>query len=230
MKSAISSIAVLLLLTSLTVFGQARIDAVPGTSIEFGEFIQGQKAQKVVQLKNIGMDTLRIGEVKAACGCTATLLSKKNLGPGEMSDLSITFDTHAYTGRVTKQVYIASNDSANPKLTISFTANITPVLMISPQYFAFEKATMDTTMYRTINIKNGLQKESVKITSVHSDSSAIKLTLLKNELMPGEQTQLQAEFHPTKPGSLQGDVELTTDHPNLPVLKIHYYSWVTKKP
>ncbi len=230
MKFALPLVTAALILLSLSAVAQPRIKTIPGTTLELGDYIQGQKAEKVVQIQNAGTDTLRIGEVRATCGCTATLMSKKNLGPGEIGDLSITFDTHAYTGRATKQVYVGSNDSTQPKTTITFSANVTPVLTMNPQYFAFEKATLDTTMVRTVTITNGLLKDKVKITSVHTESDMIKLTLMKNELMPGEQTQLQAEFHPTKTGSQQGDIELTTSHPNLPTVKIHYYSWVTKKP
>jgi hypothetical protein len=52
---------------------------------------------------------------------------------------------------------------------------------------------------------------------------------MKNELMPGEKTQLQAEFHPTKTGTFQGAIELKTDHTVQPVLFITYYAWVNKK-
>jgi hypothetical protein len=230
MKSVLLLITGILLFITTNLLAQPRIQAIPGTTLELGDYIQGQKAEKIVHIRNSGTDTLRIGEVRAACGCTATLMTKKNLAPGDTGDLSITFNTEHYTGRATKQVFVQSNDSTSPKLTITFSASITPVLSVSPQYFAFEKATLDTTMIRTVNITNGLPKDHVKITSVHTESDMIKLTLMKNELMPAEQTQLQAVFHPTKTGSLQGDIEVTTDNPNLPTMKIHYYSWVTKQP
>jgi hypothetical protein len=217
-------------LLAAAVFAQPKIQAIPGTTLELGDYIQGQKAEKIVQIKNIGTDTLRIGEVSASCGCTATFMSKKTLGPNEIGDLSITFNTHAYSGPVSKQVYVASNDSTSPKLTITFSANVTPPLVINPPQIMFGSASVDTTMLRTMTITNGLQKGQIKITSVNVDNDVFKVTLMKNELGPGEQTELQVVIHPSKPGSIKGDIQLTTDHPNLPVLKFQAFAWVTKKP
>jgi hypothetical protein len=219
-----------MLLIAAALFAQPRIQAIPGTTLELGDYIQGQKAEKIVEIKNVGTDTLRIGDVSASCGCTATLMSKKNLGPGEIGDLSITFNTQHYSGRATKQVFVASNDSSSPKMTITFSATVTAPLVINPQQIMFGNASVDTTILRTMTVTNGLQKGQIKITSVNVDSDVFKVTLMKNELGPGEQTELQVVLHPNKPGSLKADVQLTTDHPNLPVLKFQAFAWVTKKP
>jgi hypothetical protein len=229
-KFAFSALIALLCLAGIgKTAAQPKIVASPGTSLELGDYLKGQKAEKIMDIRNEGNDTLRIGEVHTQCGCTATYLDKKNLAPGEAGKLSITFDTHAYSGRVSKQVYIASNDTVTPKLTITFSANVAPILTSKPEFFSFDQATLDTTITRTVTITNGTPKQSIKITGMKIDNDMIKATILKNELMPGEQTQIIAVFHPTKTGSQQGDVELSTDHPMLPTLKIHIYSWVTKK-
>lgn len=228
-KTILFALFAITLLLTANLAGQPKIKVVQGTMLEFGDYYQGMKAERVVQVKNVGTDTLRITDVKAQCGCTATLMTNKILGPGQQGDLNITFNTEHYTGRVTKQVYLTSNDTSTPKLTISFTANILQVLTINPPYFAFEQCKADSTYSRSITITNPSQKQSIKITSVTSGSDMVKLNLLKNELMPGEQTQLQATFHPTKSGSQQGAIEINTDSPIQPKFEVRYYSWVIRK-
>ncbi len=57
----------------------------------------------------------------------------------------------------------------------------------------------------------------------------LKVSLMKNELMPGEKTQMQAVFHPTKTGTFQGMIELTTDHSVQQKFNISFYAWVNKQ-
>lgn len=223
------AVVVISIMFASNLVAQPKIEAVGGTSIELGDHYQGQKVERVVHIKNVGNDTLRIKEVKAQCGCTATLLSTKTLGPNAEGELSITFDTHNSSGRVTKQVYVSSNDTTNPKLTISFSANVLQVLTMAPPSFAFNDAKLDSTYTRTITITNPSKTDKVKILSMKSPTEAIKLSLMENVLMPGSQTQLQATFHATKSGTDRGAIELLTDHPAKPKFDITYFVWVNRK-
>jgi hypothetical protein len=228
MKTAFFMIALFAVVCTVAI-AQPKIEAIPGTTLDLGDYYRGQKPEQLITLKNVGTDTLRISEVKAQCGCTATLLSKKVLGPSQEGELKITFDTHSYSGKVTKQVYVSSNDSTTPKLTISFTTNVLEVLTINPGYFAFDQAKLDSTYTKTLTITNPSQKQAVKITSIKSPSDQIKVTLMKNELMPGEQTQLQATFHAAKSGTDNGVIELTTDQALQPKFEVRFYAWVNRK-
>jgi hypothetical protein len=57
----------------------------------------------------------------------------------------------------------------------------------------------------------------------------LKVSLMKNQLMPGEKTQLQGVFKPDKTGTFQGIIEITTDHPTNPKVSINFYAWVNRK-
>ncbi len=219
--------AVAFFLCSTALIAQPKIKPIP--DIDLGDAYQGQKMQHVISVQNIGSDTLRISEVKAQCGCTATLMSEKTIAPGKDAKLNFTFDTHNYTGRVTKQIYVSSNDTSTPKLTVNFTANVIQIFSLNPQFFSFDNAKVDSVYTKVITITNPSQKQSIKITGVEPKMDDLKVTLMKNELMPGEQTQIQAEFHPTKPGNPQGVIELQTNHPQYPKYEIRVYSWVNRK-
>jgi hypothetical protein len=222
-------LAGILALCASSLYTQPKIKVLPEPMFDIGDYYQGQKAEHLLTVKNVGTDTLKIADVKAQCGCTATMMAEKVLAPGQEGKLSITFDTHSYTGKVTKQVWITSNDTSSPKTTIQFTANVTQVLSFSPTYLGFNDIKADSTYTKTITITNPSQKQSVKILTASSKSEMLKVEIMKNQLMPGEQTQLQAVFHPTKSGTFTGDIELTTDHPLMPTFVIKYSAWVNRK-
>jgi hypothetical protein len=232
MKRLIFPIFLFLALAATTLFAQPKIEVVGGTTLDFGDAYTGQKVDHVLTVKNIGNDTLRIGDVHAQCGCTATMMSDKDktLAPNSVGKVSISFDTHNYGGnRPTKQVYISSNDTSNPKVTVTFAVNVRNILETDPKIVSFDNMKLDSTYTRTVTITNPSQKERLKILSIDPKFPMLKVSLMKNELMPGEKTQLQAVFHPTKTGTFQGMIELTTDHSVQQKFNISFYAWVNKQ-
>ncbi len=229
MKTILFGVAAMLILSACCVIGQPKIQVSPGYTLEFGDYFQGQKAERTVTLKNVGTDTLRITDVKAQCGCTAVLLADKVLGPSQEGKLNITFNTAGQQGKVTKQVFVSSNDPETPKVTIQFTTNVIQLLNLVPTSFVFDRAVVDSTYTKTITITNPSQKQSVKILGVDTKFEGLKVSLMKNELMPGEQTQLQAVFHPTKPGTSQGVIALATDSKLQPSYDVKVFTWVNRK-
>jgi hypothetical protein len=231
MKSLFFLIALCLIALNALV-AQPKIDVVGGTMLDFGDSYVGQKVSRIVTVKNTGKDTLHITDVKAQCGCTAALMSDadKIVPPHGTGKLSISFDTHNYGGtKVSKQVYISSNDTSQPRVTITFTTNVLKVLDVDPALLSFDNMKLDSTYTRTLTVGNPSPKNSLKIISVDPKVPEISVTLMKNELMPGEKTQLQAVYHATKTGTFQGMIELTTNDPVNPKISINYYAWVNKK-
>jgi hypothetical protein len=210
---------------------QPKIQIVNGTQLDFGDVYHGNKADKVITVKNIGNDTLRITDIHAQCGCTAAMMSDadKRLGPNQVGKLSISFNTQNYSGPVSKQVYISSNDTSNARVTITFKTNVMEVLGFDPKLISFDNMKLDSTYSKTITITNPSAKEPIRILSVESKNPMLKVSLMKNQLMPGEKTQLQATFKPDKTGTFQGTVDFTTDHSTNPKLSLNFYAWVNKK-
>ncbi len=229
LKSNIIALSLSMLLLAATAAGQPKIQSSQGTTLDFGEYYQGQKAERIVTIRNAGTDTLRITDVKAQCGCTATFMSNRTLAPSAQGDLSITFNTAGYNGKVTKEVFISSNDPTTPKLTLQFSASVMQLLSLVPGSFMFDNSIVDSTYTKTIIVTNPSSKQPVKILGVDSKFDQIKVTLMKNELAPGEQTQLQAVFHPIRPGTYNGVVELTTDSPRQPKFDVKFFCWVNRK-
>jgi hypothetical protein len=95
-------------------------------SLDLGKIKQGTIKSIELGLINGGEGTLEIRQVQPSCGCTAALVSKKSLAPGEKGIVSITFNSTNFRGKVEKHVAISSNDPATPYVDFAFTAEIEP--------------------------------------------------------------------------------------------------------
>lgn len=224
--------AVLIFLSTFSsgyVFSQAKIEAEGGTQLDMGDVFKGQKAERIITIKNKGKDTLKISDVHAQCGCTAAMMTNKQLSPGEEGKLSISFNTANYDGKVSKQVYVSSNDSSNPKLTITFTTNVLTILSVDPKVVSFDNMKLDSASTRSVTITNPSPKNPLKILSIDPKSPMLKVSVMKTTLMPGESTELQAIFTPNKSGTFSGVIELMTDNKSQPKFDVNYYAWVNRK-
>jgi uncharacterized membrane protein len=229
-KGIFSTIFVTLTLSSIAM-AQPKISVEEGTTLDFGSAYTGSKVEKILTIRNLGNQPLHITEVKAQCGCTATIMKEedKTIPPDGKGKVSITFDTHNYGGqKVTKQVFISSNDSSNARLAVSFNVNVLNVLDIAPKFVSFNDSKMESTYTKSVTITNP-GKESVKILNTNSVFDQIRIDLMKKDLRPGESTQLQVTFHPTKSGTLQGTIDLETDSKIQPKFSVPVYTWVTRK-
>ncbi len=224
MKSTRSILIVLSILCAGTSTAQPKMRLIPGTSFGFGQVYKGAKPSRVVTVQNLGKDTLTIGEVTAQCGCTATMMDKHKIAPSDSGRLSISFNTGSYDGTVTKHVYINSNDPSSPRTTIEFTANVIQLLNPDPNYISFNVSKIDSTYSKVITITN-TSKQSVKILGVDSKFESLKVSILKNQLMPGDQTELQTAYHPTRAENQSGTIDLKTDDATQPMIQIRVFSW-----
>ena len=232
MKTVIFLIGIMALLSTIGLYAQPKIQVMGGTTLDMGDVYTGQKAERVLAVKNVGSDTLRISEVRAQCGCTAAMMgdADKKLAPNATGKLSISFNTEHYGGsKVSKQVYISSNDTSSPKVTVTFTTNVMNVVDLEPRQFTFDNLKLDSTYTKMITISNPSLKNPLKILSLDTKFPMIKLSLMKNQLMPGEKTQLQAVFNANKTGTFNGSIQMVTDHTAQPKFDIPFYAWVNRK-
>jgi len=231
MKTTFSIIVLAFMAFFSAAMAQPKIEVVGGTQLDMGDVFQGHKAEKVLTIKNVGKDTLKISDVHAQCGCTAAMMSDadKHLAPGQTGKLSISFNTASYNGTVSKQVYVTSNDTGNSRLTVTFKTNVLNVLTFEPRMVSFDNMKLDSTYTKTITVTNPSSKASVKLVSIDTKSPLLTMTLMKNDLMPGESTQMQCVYKASKTGTFQGVAEITTDNQVQQKVNLNYYAWINRK-
>lgn len=115
------------LLASACSAGRPQISA-ETTSFSFGEVVNGEIVSQTVSIANTGSAPLVVEAISTSCGCTEAELDAMSIPPGQSSSLTIHFDSGAHgpdeVGKVTRQVFIASNDPDQPEMVIEFDALI----------------------------------------------------------------------------------------------------------
>lgn len=197
---------------------------------DFGDVNLGSKLTHEVFVKNIGKDTLHIDNVKAQCGCTATLLSNNTVPPRDSAKLTVTFNSANYQpGKVTKHVYITSNDTtANKTYTLEFIADVITPLMVDPGFFSYPNAKVDSVYSKSLTLTNK-SKSVISIDSLTGNTEQITFKVGKTTLQPGEQTTIEGVLHPVKAGSYQGIFSLHTNIPDQKKMDIRYLAWINRK-
>jgi rhodanese-related sulfurtransferase len=100
---------------------------VDSATYDFGAVIEGTMVTHAFILRNGGNATLDIASVRAACGCTTTALPTSSLAPGESVALEARVDTSNFSGRIMKEIYVDSNDPANPTAVLTVQGEVEPL-------------------------------------------------------------------------------------------------------
>ncbi len=88
------------------------------TSFDFGTAAQNTAVKHLFKFKNVGTDTLKITQVKTSCGCTAAE-SSKIIPPQKDGQIEVTYSTGSNMGKVSKTIYVFSNDVEAPQRSVS---------------------------------------------------------------------------------------------------------------
>ncbi|MFQ6069412.1 MAG: DUF1573 domain-containing protein [Candidatus Aminicenantales bacterium] len=119
----LSMVSVLLMALMLLAEKGPRIEF-KETSFNFGQVEQGRILTHVFKFTNAGDETLVIEKVRSSCGCTAVLVSARKIAPGAKGELKATFNTSGFQGKVSKYVYVESNDPRKRQVTLTISAEI----------------------------------------------------------------------------------------------------------
>lgn len=108
--------------------GQAQIE-LEATHLDLGDVPNGEIATRDVVVRNTGDAILVVDALSTSCGCTTATLEPMQIGPGESGTLHIAFDSGAHgeelTGPLVRQVFLNSNDPAQPEATVELSVNVT---------------------------------------------------------------------------------------------------------
>ena len=67
---------------------------------------------------------LIIRKVKTSCGCTAAELKKKEIKPGEETQIDVKYDSTNNTGKQIKTITVICNDPETPTTLLSISSEV----------------------------------------------------------------------------------------------------------
>ena len=104
--------------------------------VDFGVVMKGEPINHVFTIRNEGSATLRISEVKPACGCTVADFDAA-IEPGKSGQVRARLDTSKFKGPLAKSIQVFTSDPANPRITLVIKANVKSVVEARPGYARF---------------------------------------------------------------------------------------------
>ena len=121
-----NTLALLAVLSMAVAATAAPIIEVDNAEHDFGKLAGASVVTHHFIISNVGDAPLSILDVRTACGCTTTALSKSELAPDESVQLEVTVDLTSFGGHVSQSIYVSSNDLIHRKLTLHVTGQVIP--------------------------------------------------------------------------------------------------------
>jgi hypothetical protein len=138
------------------------------TEHDFDVVDQQQTVKHTFKFRNEGDATLVIENIKTTCGCTGTLLSKKELPPGGQGDVEVSFSSGLSGGKKKKTIFVYSNDPQQTEAQLYITAKVVVPVEVRPRtlYWVAERNKVSA---RTVELLYqpdlGLNIEDLKLSS-----------------------------------------------------------------
>lgn len=96
------------------------------TTVDLGKIAGSSSNEVEYKFTNTGKRDLVIRHIRSSCGCTAVQQGVQGQGikPGESSSIKATFNSGGYKGKVTKAIYVYTNDPKNSEVVLMVTADV----------------------------------------------------------------------------------------------------------
>ena len=103
----------------------APVFKIASTTVDIGKMKGSEQKEAEFKFQNTGKRDLIIRQVRSTCGCTAVQQNGDGVvKPGEWSAIKATFSSGGYSGKVTKVVYVYTNDPRNSEVTLMLNADV----------------------------------------------------------------------------------------------------------
>mgnify|MGYP001331357754 CR=1 FL=1 len=186
----------------------------------FGEILQGDRVNHVFTFTNTGDQTLVVSKVKSSCGCTAALLSEREIQAGQQGEVRVSFNSTRFRGKVSKTVYLYTNDPANRMQQLHLRGMVKVEVDVVPAQLRLGPVKAGQTIDGIIRIINR-SGEELEVRELKPTMNNVDLSLQGGTVQPGETLEVTISMK-TAPGESRrnGYVLGKTDNPRQPELRI----------
>lgn len=105
---------------------KAPVFKVASTTVDLGKIKGSTQNDVEFKFTNEGKSDLIIRHIRATCGCTAIQQGNQGVGikPGESSSIKAAFSSGSNNGKVTKAIYVYTNDPKNSEVMLMLNADV----------------------------------------------------------------------------------------------------------
>ncbi|HPT22777.1 MAG TPA: DUF1573 domain-containing protein, partial [Bacteroidales bacterium] len=104
----------------------APVFKVASTTVDLGKIKGATQNEVEFKFKNDGKNDLIIRYIRSSCGCTAVQEGSQGVGikAGQSSSIKAVFNSGSYKGKVTKAIYVYTNDPKNSEVVLMLNADV----------------------------------------------------------------------------------------------------------
>ncbi len=199
MRNSLTIMAALTLLLFLPSIAAAAGLVFDAPTHEFGTIIQGTTLTHSFTFRNTEKNTVTISRVGSSCGCTVANVSHRILLPGKGGQLTTSFDSSDFSGPVTKEIYVYTDNAEKPTYTLLMRGTIAEEFVSTPGRLNLGSVKPGNKVVTTLKLTNR-GKVPVTIKGATSTLPQTTVALGRNVLKPGESTELTLTIVPKSTG------------------------------
>ncbi len=154
--------------------GHAQLEA-NNPVFDFGKVYSGTVVKHIFRLKNTGSAPLIITAVRTSCGCTAARPTRSQLLPGEESDISVSFDTHADHGPATRTITVLSNDPVHQEFQLTMRGDVKLQVKATPSLVIFNRVKRGTQQSQQIALSDEMADRTFEIGRITNANPYLKV-------------------------------------------------------
>lgn len=187
------------------------------TTHDIGKVRQGEVVVHEFPVKNEGTAPLLLDRVDFGIpGLTARFPAE--IAPGASGNVRVELNTKIYTGEMDWEGELRSNDPAQPKVTLTLSGVVDPVIEIAPMPLAYIRAYADEPATEVLRVINHDQRP-LAITGVELRGTHFSAQV--REVRPGREFELTIGVPAgTELGKHEEALVLKTDHPDFPAIPV----------
>jgi len=163
-------------------------------SHNFGEVDAETTLEHVFRFKNDGQGILRITKIKSDCACTATLLSSKEILPGQSGNFKVRYISSKDSGKEHKVIRVYTNDPENPIVKLAVIATVDIPIAAFPKRLFVGSIAIDKLSSKELTIRRF--RDKAEILNIHTSSKYIGVNILSKV---NNDTKLKITFSPKLP-------------------------------
>ncbi len=216
-------------LTSTAVSGQDFVMTATGAQLvllnqglDFGSLFIGNSKTLNLGLSNLGGATLSVSQLAFSSGLFTSSVKTMSLAPDSLAYLPILF-TPTAAGTFSATLTITSSDSTNPKIVVSLsgTASVrgTAKIEAKPTSLSFGPVRSGSSSSLKLTLNN-IGTDTLKIQSIVSSDSTLKISLTQASVPPGVGLELNVAFSPVDTLQHNASLTVTSNASNQPSLVV----------
>ncbi len=143
--------------------------------LDFGTIANDKFAYREVKIHNTGKADLEIKDLQNSCGCTASVVDKDIVAPGDFATIRVSFNPKKLAGFEAKRtVTILSNSKENPRLVLPITLKIDPEFSVTPDELDFGDIQRGEAALATIVMRQLTDKQEIILKKLTEPRGIVK--------------------------------------------------------